>query len=85
MENSKMDNKLFSKAWNIFRAVLWKWSSIFNKYPSGTETINDIDANIINLFKVCRDKPYELAKAIELTPYSKDEYFYCRKIMHVKR
>nr|UWG01658.1 MAG: D12 class N6 adenine-specific DNA methyltransferase [Bacteriophage sp.] len=51
----------------------------FNKYPSGTETINDIDANIINLFKVCRDKPYELAKAIELTPYSKDEYFYCRK------
>lgn len=51
----------------------------FTKPPSGTETINDIDANVINLFKVCRDNPYELAKAIEMTPYARDEYIFCRK------
>ena len=51
----------------------------FTKPPSGTETINDVDDNIINLFKVCRDNPIELAKKIELTPYSRSEYLICRK------
>ncbi|WP_295356820.1 DNA adenine methylase [uncultured Succiniclasticum sp.] len=46
----------------------------FNKSPSGTETINDIDGEIINLFSVCRDCPEELAKRIEMTPYGRDEY-----------
>lgn len=51
----------------------------FTKAPSGTETINDIDNNLINLFKVCRDYPIELAKKIEMTPYSKVEYTFCRR------
>lgn len=51
----------------------------FTKAPSGTETINDIDNNLINLFKVCRDYPIELAKKIEMTPYSKAEYTFCRR------
>lgn len=51
----------------------------FTKPPSSTETINDIDDNIINLFKVCRDYPMEIARKIELTPYSKSEYEFCRK------
>ena len=49
----------------------------FNKQPSYIETINDIDGNIVNLFRVCRDYPEELAKAINLTPFSRDEFISC--------
>lgn len=46
----------------------------FNKNPSRVETINDLDSNIVNLFRVLRDRPEELRRAIELTPYSREEY-----------
>lgn len=49
----------------------------FKKQSSYLETINDIDGNIVNLFKVCRDYPEELAKAINLTPFSRDEFINC--------
>lgn len=49
----------------------------FTKQPSGTETINDIDGNVINLFNTIRYRAHELAKAIEMTPYSRDEYRNC--------
>ncbi|MEN2468115.1 DNA adenine methylase [Ornithinibacillus sp. JPR2-1] len=48
---------------------------LFNKPTSKIETVNDIDGNIVNLFKVIREKPKELAQAIEFTPYSRDEYY----------
>lgn len=47
----------------------------FNKRPSGTETINDIDANIVNLFYVIREDAEELAKLIEMTPYDRGEFY----------
>ena len=49
----------------------------FNKKPSYIETINDVDGNIVNLFRVCRDYPEELAKAINLTPFARDEFISC--------
>lgn len=49
----------------------------FNKQPSYIETINDIDGNIVNLFEVCRDYPEELAHAINLTPFSREEFVKC--------
>lgn len=49
----------------------------FQKQSSYIETINDIDGNIVNLFRVCRDYPEELAKAINLTPFSRDEFINC--------
>lgn len=52
----------------------------FNKEPSYIETINDIDGNIVNLFKVCREFPYELAQLIELTPFSRGEFEDCHEI-----
>lgn len=52
----------------------------FRKNPSGTETINDIDGNVVNLFRVIRDSADELAKAIEMTPYSREEYRECQEI-----
>ena len=49
----------------------------FNKEPSYIETINDIDGNIVNLFKICRESPEELVAAINLTPFSRDEFISC--------
>lgn len=48
---------------------------LFNKPAARIETVNDIDGNIVNLFKVIREKPNELAHAIEFTPYSRSEYY----------
>jgi DNA adenine methylase len=47
---------------------------LFNKEPSKIETINDINDDIINFFKVCREHPNELATLINLTPWAKEEY-----------
>jgi DNA adenine methylase len=47
---------------------------LFNKKPSGIETINDIDGNVVNLFKAIREQPAELAALIDLTPWARDEY-----------
>jgi DNA adenine methylase len=46
----------------------------FNKHQSQVETINDIDGNIVNLFKVIRENPEELSRLVEFTPWSRDEY-----------
>lgn len=35
----------------------------FTKNPSGTETINDIDGNVVNLFRVIRDDAETLCRA----------------------
>jgi len=47
---------------------------LFNKPPVEIETINDIDGDVVNLFKVIREKPAELARLIEFTPWARDEY-----------
>ena len=47
---------------------------LFNKPPSAIETVNDIDGDITNFFKVLRERPEELAEAISLTPYSRDVF-----------
>ena len=52
----------------------------FNKEPSYIETINDVDGNIVNLFKVCRESPDKLAQLIELTPFSREEFEECYEI-----
>lgn len=49
----------------------------FNKPQSYIETINDIDGNIVNLFRVCRESPGELARLIEFTPFSREEFIKC--------
>jgi DNA adenine methylase len=46
----------------------------FNKAPAKYETINDIGGMVVNFFKACRDFPDELARAVNLTPFSRDEF-----------
>lgn len=43
------------------------------KTRSEVEVINDMDEEIITFFRVLRTRPEELARAIELTPYSRRE------------
>lgn len=47
----------------------------FNKPPSALETINDLDGDVVNLFRVIRDRPEELAHQVRWTPYSREEYY----------
>lgn len=46
----------------------------FTKPPSRIETINDLDGEIVNIFRVVRDTPEALERAVALTPYSREEY-----------
>lgn len=46
----------------------------FNKQPAKIETINDLDNNVVNYFKVLRDKRDELISALRMTPYAREEY-----------
>ncbi|MGE5328090.1 MAG: DNA adenine methylase [Deltaproteobacteria bacterium] len=46
----------------------------FNKKRSEIETLNDLDDNVVNLFKVIRDFPEEFKRLIEYTPWSRKEY-----------
>ena len=46
----------------------------FNKQPGGVETINDLDGDVVNLFRVLRERPEDLRRVLELTPYSREEY-----------
>lgn len=47
----------------------------FNKKPSRVETINDLDGNVVRFFRVCREQPDELAGAIEMTPWAREEFY----------
>jgi DNA adenine methylase len=49
---------------------------LINREPALVETYNDIDGDVVNFFRVLRDKQEELIKAISLTPFSREEYFY---------
>lgn len=37
--------------------------------------LNDIDYNIVNFFRVLRDEPDELIRRLDLTPYSREEFY----------
>jgi len=46
----------------------------FSKERSRIETVNDLDDDVVNLFRCARDFPDELARAVSLTPWSRAEY-----------
>ncbi|MGH3225472.1 MAG: DNA adenine methylase [Streptosporangiaceae bacterium] len=47
---------------------------LFAKPRAPVEIINDLDGQVVNFFRVLRDHPAALARACQLTPYSRDEY-----------
>ena len=48
---------------------------LFSKERSRLETVNDIDGEIVNLFRIIRERPDELAQAIHWTPHARQEYY----------
>lgn len=50
-------------------------SIFFTKERSRIKTINDLDDSVVNLFKIVRDRPKELAYKISMTPWSRKEYY----------
>lgn len=46
---------------------------LLNRKPALVETYNDIDGEVVNFFRVLRDKQEALIKAIGLTPFSQEE------------
>jgi DNA adenine methylase len=44
------------------------------KDPTGWETVNDLDGDLVNFWKVLRDRPEELERVAMLTPHSRGEY-----------
>jgi DNA adenine methylase len=46
----------------------------FNKPVANIEIINDLDGEVVNLFRVLRESPLELAQLIALTPWAQSEY-----------
>jgi DNA adenine methylase len=49
-------------------------SVLLRKPRSYAEVYNDLDAEIVNLFRVAREDGDRLAQALRLTPFSRDEY-----------
>lgn len=47
---------------------------LLNREPSPVETFNDIDGEVTNFFRVLRDEPDRLIRAIGLTPFSREEF-----------
>ena len=48
---------------------------LFNKQRATLETVNDLDGEVVNLFRVIRDYPEKLAHQIHWTPYARQEYY----------
>ncbi len=46
----------------------------FNKDRSDIETLNDLNGDIVNLFRVMRERLADLCAAIEMTPWSREEF-----------
>ena len=48
---------------------------LINRAPSPVETYNDMDGEVVNFFRVLREKQDELVQKIALTPFSREEFF----------
>lgn len=55
---------------------------LFRKRPSPHEVINDRFGEVVNFFRVLRDRAPDLARAVRLTPYAREEFEHCRRAFH---
>lgn len=49
-------------------------SVLIRKRRVYAEVYNDLDGEVVNLFRVVRDRPEEIIRALELTPFSREEF-----------
>lgn len=50
-------------------------SVLLAKERCKAEVYNDLDSDIVNLFRIMRDRGTELLRQLELTPYARDEFY----------
>lgn len=50
-------------------------SVLMRKPRCYAEVYNDLDGELVNLFRIVRDRGSELKRALELTPFARDEFF----------
>lgn len=48
---------------------------LLNRAPSPIETLNDLNGDIVNFFRMLRDQPADLIGRLELTPYAREEFY----------
>ncbi|MBV8205872.1 MAG: DNA adenine methylase [Acidobacteria bacterium] len=48
---------------------------LLNRTPAPVETYNDLDGEVVNFFRVLRERTEDLLKAIALTPFSREEFY----------
>jgi DNA adenine methylase len=53
-------------------------SLLLAKEPSPLEVYNDIHSGVVNFYRVLRDNQDELIAKLRLTPFSREEFYYCR-------
>ena len=47
---------------------------LLNREPAAVETYNDLDGEVVNFFRVLRERKSDLVEAIGLTPFSRAEF-----------
>lgn len=52
---------------------------LFAKSRVPRETLNDLDGEVVAFWRALRDRPEDLARAVELTPYGRAEWTACRR------
>lgn len=71
---AKMIVSLMPKHRSYLEPFFGSGAVLFNKPPSAIETVNDIDGDIVNFFRVLRECPNDLAEALALTPYAREVF-----------
>ena len=60
-------------------------SVLFRKPPARLEVYNDMHRGLVTFFRVLRDRPEELERALRLTPYARAEFDHCRRTWHTAK
>lgn len=53
---------------------------LFAKRRAVHEIVNDVDGDLVNFFRVLRERPADLELACRLSPYSREEYDLCQQV-----
>lgn len=65
---------LFPPHHSYLEPFLGSGAVLFNKPRSHIETVNDLDGEVVNLFRCIREDPERLARRVHFTPYSREAF-----------
>jgi len=66
----------FMPTHNVYVELFGGGGSVLLRKPrSHAEVYNDLDSEVVNIFRMLQDRPNELVRALDLTPFSREEYY----------